>query len=242
MAATSAPASYPSDSDSNANRVSHHPVSQHAHFTYRQYRGEHRRLDAQGTPIAHGEAGKDLISSGETDTTVTWRLLRWFRTQGPADTVVRLPRVAAWLAPVAVRVAAAARDGTPAGTEPAAPAERAAYDRHRRRCERTRCCWHRYQDGGRQRRRRRNRQRRRNGRQYDRHRRRYGRTDADGGADAATATTPDGSTATCSPPKSTGGIVARAIFARFGMCSGYDFTYTDLTGNRPSAWRRTVSA
>jgi hypothetical protein len=54
--------------------------------------------------------------------------------------------------------------------------------------------------------------------------------DADGGADAATATTPDGSTATCSPPKSTGGIVCPGNFCTIGMCSGYDFTYTDLTG------------
>jgi len=44
--------------------------------------------------------------------------------------------------------------------------------------------------------------------------------------DANSAETP----ATCSPPKSTGGIVCPGNFCTIGTYSGYDFTYTDLTG------------
>jgi hypothetical protein len=51
-----------------------------------------------------------------------------------------------------------------------------------------------------------------------------------GGVGGSSSTAAGGSTVTCSPPKSTGGFACPGNYCTVGMYSGYDFTYTDLTG------------
>ena len=149
-------------------------------------------LDAQGTPIAHGEAGKDLISSGETDITVTLAAVTLVPDAGAGGHGGAIA-TGGGMAGAGGSAGGGGSAGRDAGRDGTGCAGGTGGNMT-------------VTDAG------------------------MDAPDADGGADAATATTPDGSTATCSPPKSTGGIVCPGNFCTIGMCSGYDFTYTDLTG------------
>jgi hypothetical protein len=188
-------------------------------------------LDAQGTPIAHGEAGKDLISSGETDITVTLAAVTLVPDAGAGGHggAIATGGGMAGAGGSAGGGGSAGRDAGRDGTGGAggtggnmtvtdagvnAP-DAAGTDT--RTADASGGAGGTGSAGG-------------TGGNMTVTDAGMDAPDADGGADAATATTPDGSTATCSPPKSTGGIVCPGNFCTIGMCSGYDFTYTDLTG------------
>ena len=188
-------------------------------------------LDAQGTPIAHGEAGKDLISSGETDITVTLAAVTLVPDAGAGGHggAIATGGGMAGAGGSAGGGGSAGRDAGRDGTGGAggtggnmtvtdagvnAP-DAAGTDT--RTADASGGAGGTGSAGG-------------TGGNMTVTAAGMDAPDADGGADAATATTPDGSTATCSPPKSTGGIVCPGNFCTIGMCSGYDFTYTDLTG------------
>jgi hypothetical protein len=188
-------------------------------------------LNAQGTPIAHGEAGKDLISSGETDITVTLAAVTLVPDAGAGGHggAIATGGGMAGAGGSAGGGGSAGRDAGRDGTGGAggtggnmtvtdagvnAP-DAAGTDT--RTADASGGAGGTGSAGG-------------TGGNMTVTDAGMDAPDADGGADAATATTPDGSTATCSPPKSTGGIVCPGNFCTIGMCSGYDFTYTDLTG------------
>jgi hypothetical protein len=188
-------------------------------------------LDAQGTPIAHGEAGKDLISSGETDITVTLAAVTLVPDAGAGGhggaiaTGGGMAGAGGSAGGGGSAGRDAGRDGTggAGGTGGNMTVTDAGVNAPDAAGTDTRTADASGGAGG-------------TGDVLGVDGNMAGTDagmdapDADGGADAATATTPDGSTATCSPPKSTGGIVCPGNFCTIGMCSGYDFTYTDLTG------------
>ena len=188
-------------------------------------------LNAQGTPIAHGEAGKDLISSGETDITVTLAAVTLVPDAGAGGhggaiaTGGGMAGAGGSAGGGGSAGRDAGRDGTggAGGTGGNMTVTDAGVNAPDAAGTDTRTADASGGAGG-------------TGDVLGVDGNMAGTDagmdapDADGGADAATATTPDGSTATCSPPKSTGGIVCPGNFCTIGMCSGYDFTYTDLTG------------